>query len=43
MFQIVGGRGGGKPDSAQASGTKLEAFDEALRVAEEFAKLKLSS
>jgi alanyl-tRNA synthetase len=42
-LQAVGGKGGGKADSAQGSGNKVEALNEALRIAEEFAKLKLST
>ena len=30
LAAIVGGKGGGKPDLAQAGGTKPEALDEAL-------------
>lgn len=41
-FQILDGKGGGKPESAQATGKNVSGIDEALKAAEEFAKLKLS-
>ncbi|XP_074604783.1 alanine--tRNA ligase, cytoplasmic [Brevipalpus obovatus] len=43
ICQIIGGKGGGKPESAQASGTKVTSIAEAINVATEFAKLKLNS
>lgn len=39
----VGGKKGGKDVSAQGSGTEVAAVDEALKLADEFAKLKISS
>jgi alanyl-tRNA synthetase len=42
VAEVVGGKGGGKADSAQASGSKIEKLYDAVRIAEEFAKLKLS-
>lgn len=39
----VGGKKGGKDVSAQGSGTEVAAADEALKLADEFAKMKISS
>ncbi|XP_017773819.1 PREDICTED: alanine--tRNA ligase, cytoplasmic [Nicrophorus vespilloides] len=39
---VMGGKGGGKPDSAQASGTNASKLNEILSLAEEFAKTKLN-
>jgi len=41
VAEIIGGKGGGKAESAQGSGNKVNAIDEAVKVAIEFAKLKL--
>ena len=38
---LIGGKGGGKPESAQASGTNVASLAEAMRVAEQFAIQKL--
>ncbi|KAL7748012.1 Alanine--tRNA ligase [Sorochytrium milnesiophthora] len=38
----VGGKRGGKEDSAQGAGTNVDAVDEALQLAEQFAKTKLA-
>ncbi|XP_037712414.1 alanine--tRNA ligase, cytoplasmic [Drosophila subpulchrella] len=38
----LGGKGGGKPESAQASGTNYERVDEILELASKFAQSKLS-
>jgi len=43
VASVVGGKGGGKPDSAQASGNKVELLDLAIKTANEFALMKLSS
>lgn len=43
LCEIIGGKGGGKPESAQASGTNYEKVDEVIRVATEFAKLKVGA
>ncbi|MBN1238098.1 MAG: alanine--tRNA ligase [Gammaproteobacteria bacterium] len=44
VAQLVGGRGGGRPDFAQAGGTRPEALDEALaRVADEVSSASQSS
>ena len=40
---LIGGKGGGKPESAQASGTNVASLAEAMRVAEEFAMQKLKA
>ncbi|KAL4234586.1 hypothetical protein ACF0H5_006227 [Mactra antiquata] len=40
---IINGKGGGKELSAQATGNNTQAIDKALEIAEEFAKLNLSS
>lgn len=37
----IDGKGGGKPESAQASGNRPEGLNDALRLAQEFATLKL--
>ncbi|XP_063838853.1 alanine--tRNA ligase, cytoplasmic [Ostrinia nubilalis] len=42
VVNIMGGKGGGKAESAQASGNNPQNLKEALKVAEEFAKSKLS-
>lgn len=39
----VGGKKGGKDEAAQGSGDKLDGVDEAVKAAEEFAKLKVSA
>lgn len=39
---IINGKGGGKPESAQASGTNVNAIDAAVEAAEKFAKMKLN-
>lgn len=38
----VGGKGGGKPDSAQGTGKEVAKIDDAIKAAEEFATEKLS-
>lgn len=43
LSEVIGGKGGGKPESAQASGTNYENVDEVIRVATEFAKLKVGA
>lgn len=42
VVDIMGGKGGGKAESAQASGNKPQNLKEAMKVAGEFAKSKLS-
>ena len=37
----IGGKAGGKSQSAQGSGDNIAALDDAIEVAKEFAKLKL--
>lgn len=39
----LNGKGGGKPESAQASGSNYENIDEVLKLAMEFAKVKLNA
>jgi len=41
VSETVGGKSGGKDDSAQGSGTNIDKLDEAIRVAEQFAKLQV--
>merc|ERR1719219_2076415 len=41
LKDLIGGKGGGKPESAQASGNKVDSLVEAIRVAEQFAIQKL--
>lgn len=38
---VIGGKSGGKEVSAQASGPLIDKLQEAIHVAEEFAKMKL--
>jgi len=40
---IINGKGGGKPENAQASGTKPQALKEAMKVAIEYAETKLGA
>ncbi|GFU43713.1 alanine--tRNA ligase, cytoplasmic [Nephila pilipes] len=42
VTQVIGGKGGGKPESAQATGTNASAVSEAMNLAKKFAELKLS-
>jgi alanyl-tRNA synthetase len=39
---LVGGMGGGRPDLAQAGGSKVERLDEALDMARSFARARLA-
>lgn len=41
VVPVIGGKGGGKAESAQASGNNVNALDEAIKVAREFANSKL--
>lgn len=41
ISQIINGKGGGKAESAQGSGTNIAAIKQAIEVASEFAKMKL--
>ncbi|CAG8566504.1 3994_t:CDS:10 [Ambispora leptoticha] len=41
VSEKIGGKSGGKDESAQGSGINVEKIDEALKVAEQFAQLKL--
>eukprot|EP00951_Prasinocladus_malaysianus_P025078 scaffold218700_cov26-Prasinocladus_malaysianus.AAC.1 len=40
-LEVLGGKGGGKPTNAQGQGPNWQMVDEAAKVAEEMAKLKL--
>ncbi|GIY30945.1 alanine--tRNA ligase, cytoplasmic, partial [Caerostris extrusa] len=42
VSQVIGGKGGGKPESAQATGTNANAVSEAMNLAKKFAEMKLS-
>ena len=42
ITSVIGGKGGGKAESAQASGTNINSIDEAISVASKFAQIKLS-
>ncbi|GFX50064.1 alanine--tRNA ligase, cytoplasmic [Trichonephila clavipes] len=42
VTEVIGGKGGGKPESAQATGTNTTAVSEAMNLAKKFAELKLS-
>lgn len=42
VSQVIGGKGGGKPESAQATGTNASALSEAMNLAKKFAEMKLS-
>lgn len=37
----MNGKGGGKPESAQASGSNISGLNEALKIAKEYASSKL--
>lgn len=41
VVPVIGGKGGGKAESAQASGNNVKALDEAMKIAREFANSKL--
>jgi alanyl-tRNA synthetase len=41
VLKVLGGKGGGRPNSAQGQGTELGKVDEALALAADMAKLKL--
>lgn len=41
ISSVIGGRGGGKPEAAQASGSNFEKVDEVLELAKKFASSKL--
>jgi alanyl-tRNA synthetase len=43
VAEKVGGKKGGKDDAAQGSGDKVDGLSDALKAAEEFAKLKISA
>jgi alanyl-tRNA synthetase len=43
VSEKVGGKKGGKDETAQGSGDRLDALDEAMAVAKEFARLKLNA
>jgi alanyl-tRNA synthetase len=38
---VLGGKGGGKPTTAQGQGSHIDKVPDAMKAAEEFAKLKL--
>lgn len=38
---VINGRGGGKPESAQATGSNIENVNDAVKLSQEFAQLKL--
>jgi len=42
VSETVGGKSGGKDESAQGSGTNVDKIDEALGIAENFARVALS-
>ena len=42
VIPVIGGKGGGKPANAQASGQNIHAVEDAITVATKFAQLKLS-
>lgn len=43
VSELIDGKGGGKDTSAQATGRNTSCLSEVLRLAEDFAKLKLES
>lgn len=43
VADIVGGKKGGKADAAQGSGTVLDRIDDALKAAEQFARMKIEA
>lgn len=42
-LDVLGGKGGGRPTMAQGMGPNVEAMDDAVKIAEDMAKLKLGS
>ena len=42
IVTLINGKGGGKLESAQATGTNISALDEAVKLSQEFASLKLA-
>lgn len=40
---LIEGKGGGKQESAQATGSKIESLEEAIKLSDEFARLKLGN
>ncbi|KPM07453.1 alanine-tRNA ligase, cytoplasmic-like protein 2, partial [Sarcoptes scabiei] len=42
IVETINGKGGGRPESAQATGTKIDSLQKAIEMSKEFAKLKLS-
>ncbi|CAL8073181.1 unnamed protein product [Calicophoron daubneyi] len=43
ISHVMNGKGGGRENSAQATGTRIEALDDVTKLAEQYAKLKLNS
>ncbi len=43
VTEVINGKGGGKELSAQATGDRVDGIEEAVRLAKEFAQLKLAS
>lgn len=43
VVPAINGKGGGKDVSAQATGTNIKALEEAVKLATDFAQLKLNS
>lgn len=43
VSEVMGGKGGGKDVSAQATGDKINSLEEAMRLSKEFAQLKLGN
>ncbi|XP_076350438.1 alanine--tRNA ligase, cytoplasmic-like [Tachypleus tridentatus] len=39
---VIDGKGGGKEEAAQATGTRVSSLDEAMKLAKQFAELKLA-
>jgi alanyl-tRNA synthetase len=43
VASVIGGRGGGKADTATATGDRVDGVQEAIQLAEQFARTKLGS
>ncbi|KAF8567634.1 hypothetical protein P879_06804, partial [Paragonimus westermani] len=43
VSSVMNGKGGGKDSSAQATGTRVEALDDVVRLANQFARTKLQN
>ena len=42
VVEVINGKAGGKPEAAMGTGSNINSVDDAVKVAEEFARLKLN-